>query len=211
MTEFRYQDGHVYIFENSKAQRVKVGMTTCYIVDRLDDLNDIWAIRKGTCQICGGRRLVYKNGFMPQHPYSGPNHLASSRYCSGGNELPLEKDVTLAESHLEKIKNLHTTLTSSDKGSATRVIKSIEKRIEKFSNYKRPIGVWRFGVSFYTKCAEQVELLTHEILEKQLDKQAPLGEVFCCSVSEATEAVETVLSQLGLIDSAKKETKMRRK
>ncbi len=58
---------------------------------------------------------------------------------------------------------------------------------------------------FYTARAEQVELLSHKILAERLDEEAPFGEVFCCSVSEATEAVETALSQLGLLDSARKE------
>jgi hypothetical protein len=64
--------------------------------------------------------------------------------------------------------------------------------------------VWQFGIGFYTECAEQVELLSHEILAERLDKAAPFGEIFCCSVAEATEAVESALSRLGLIDSAVK-------
>jgi hypothetical protein len=66
--------------------------------------------------------------------------------------------------------------------------------------------VWQLSTAFYTECAERVELLSHEILGERLDKVAPFGEVFCCSVSEATEAVEKALSQLGLSHSARKET-----
>jgi hypothetical protein len=203
MVEFRYLHGAVYIFENSKAQRVKVGMTimsTSNVVDRLRDVNDKWLERKVTCQICGGRRLVNIEGLVPQH--------GSGRGCPGGNALPLEKDVTLAESYLENMKNRLSELSGSEKGSATRIVNNLEKRIERYRHHNRPVGEWLFRVAFYTECAEQVELLSHKILEEHLDKLAPFGEVFCCSVSVATEAVETVLSQLGLLHSARKETQL---
>jgi hypothetical protein len=64
--------------------------------------------------------------------------------------------------------------------------------------------VWQYRVGYFTECAEQVELLSHEILAGQLDAAAPFGEVFFCSVSEAMSAVETALSQLGLLHSARK-------
>jgi hypothetical protein len=50
-----------------------------------------------------------------------------------------------------------------------------------------------------------VEQLAHERLADHLDADAPFGEVFCCSPSDAIEAVETVLSELGLLESARKE------
>src|SRR6266699_2759379 len=159
MTEFRYLHGAVYIFENAKAQRVKVGMTINNVVDRLAHVNDMWLGRKVTCQVCGGR-LVNIGGHVPQHGGSG-------RGCPGGNALPLERDMALAESHLQNMTNLLSELSGSEKGSVTRRIRTLAKRI---------------------------------------DKEAPFGEVFCCSVSEATEAVETALRQLGLLDSAKKGT-----
>lgn len=196
MVEFRYPHGAVYIFENSKAQRVKVGMTVNDVAGRLRSINDMWVERKVTCQICGERRLINTRGLVPQHVG-----------CPGGNALPLEKDVTLAESHLKNIKDRHSELSGSEKGSATRIIKNLEKRIELHRHHNRPAGRWQFKVAFYTECLEQVESLSHEILAKRLDKEALFGEVFCCSVSEATEAVETALSQLGLLDSARKEIK----
>lgn len=55
MVEFRYLHGAVYIFENPKAQRVKVGVSTSSVGSRLSDVNDMWLGRKVTCQICGGR------------------------------------------------------------------------------------------------------------------------------------------------------------
>jgi hypothetical protein len=200
MTEFRYLKGSVYIFENSNAQRVKVGMTINNVVDRLSAVNDMWHERKVTCQICGGRRLVNMEGFVPQHEVCGTR-------CSGGNALPFEKDVKLAESYLEKLKKCLSELTGNEKGSTTRKIKTLKKRIELYRHYRWSEGLWQLKTVFFTDCAEQVELLSHEILSERLDKAAPFGEVFCCSVSEATEAVEKALSQLGLLPLAKKETK----
>ena len=199
MVEFLYPRGAVYILENPKAQRVKVGMTAIGVndvVDRLRDVNDMWLERKVTCQICGGR-LVNVGERVPQHVKSG-------RGCPGGDALPLEKDVALAESHLENMKNRLSELTGSEKGSATRIVNTLEKRIERYRHHSRPVGEWRFRVAFYTEGVAEVELLSHKILAEHLDRLAPFGEVFCCSVTEATEAVESALSRLGLIDSAVK-------
>lgn len=198
MVIFRHLYGAVYIFENREAQRVKVGMTINNVVDRLGAVNDMWLERKVTCQICGGRRLVVSRGLVPQHVLSGIS-------CPGGNELPLEKDVALAESHLEQMRTQLDELSDSERGSVTRKIETLAKRIGLYRHYGRPVGAWQFGAAFYTECAEQVELLSHEILAERLDKLAPFGEVFCCSVSEATEAVEAALSQLGLLNSARRE------
>ena len=197
MIEFRYLHGAVYVFENAKAQRVKVGMTINNVVDRLGHVNDMWLGRKVTCQVCGVR-LVSIGGHVPQHGGSG-------RGCPGGNALPLERDMALAESHLQNMTNLLSELSGSEKGSVTRRIRTLAKRIGSYRQYERTVGVWQLSTAFYTECAEQVELLSHEILAERLDREAPFGEVFCCPVSEATEAVEAALSQLGLLASARKE------
>lgn len=120
--------------------------------------------------------------------------------------MPFEKDVALAESYLADLKNCLSALSGNEKGSAVRIIKNLGKRIERYRRYDRPAGEWKLKVAFHTECAEQVELLSHEILNNHLDKCAPFGEVFCCSVSMATEAVETVLGRLGLLLSVRKET-----
>ncbi|KKN63475.1 hypothetical protein LCGC14_0501360 [marine sediment metagenome] len=65
MAEFRYLYGAVYILENVKAKRVKVGTTINNVVDRLRDVNGKWLSMKVTCQICGGRRLAIKGTLMP--------------------------------------------------------------------------------------------------------------------------------------------------
>lgn len=194
MIEFRYDQSAVYIFENPVAQRVKVEttlMSLSNVVTRLQDVNDIWLGKKVTCQICGGRRLISKFGFLPRHNINGNS-------CPGGFRKPLEKDVTFAEAHLENIK--------SCKGLDTRIIHTLEKRIKKFRNYSPPTGEWQHSIIYYTNHAEAVEKLSHKILAKYLDELAPHGEIFACSVSIATEAVETALSQLGLLDSVKRST-----
>lgn len=200
MVEFRYLHGTVYIFENSKAQRVKVGMTINNVADRLRHVNDMWLGRKGTCQVCGGR-LVSFGGRVPQHVVSGIR-------CPGGNALPLEKEVALAEAHLENMRNRLSKLSANDKGSVTRKIKTLEKRIGVHRHHEWAVGAWQLSTAFYTECAEQVELLSHEILGERLDALAPIGEVFRCSASEATKAVERALGQLGLLHSARKETRV---
>lgn len=121
--------------------------------------------------------------------------------------MPLEKDIALAESYLENMKTLLSELSGDEKGSVTRRIKTLARRIRLYRDSERP-GVWQLSTVIYTECAEQVELLSREILAERLDREAPFGEVFCCSVSEATGAVETALSQLGLLDSARKETQL---
>lgn len=203
MVDFRYLHGAVYIFENPKAQRVKVGMTAIGVndvADRLRDVNDMWLERKVTCQICG-KRSVNIGGHVPHHVVSGNG-------CPGGNALPMEKNVAIAELHLESMKNQLSKLSGTEKGSVTRKIKTLEKRIERYRHHNRPAGEWEFRVAFYTEGVAEVELLSHKILAGHLDRLAPFGEVFCCSVSEATEAVEAALSQLGVLHSARKETQV---
>lgn len=104
------------------------------------------------------------------------------------------------------MKNRLSKLLGSEKGSVTRKIRTLERRIERYRQHNRPTGEWEFRVAFYTEGVAEVELLSHKILAQRLDRLAPFGEVFCCSVSEATEAVESALSQLGVLHSARKET-----
>lgn len=199
----------VYIFENVEAQRVKVGMTANQPADRLRSINDMWSRVNATCQICGGRRLInLRAGLMPTHRTSGPHHTFGFN-CAGSLKPPIESDVTIAESYLDGLKQQHSKSIGSEKGSLTRMINNLEKRIERVKHLEFPVGGWQIAVIFYTKNAEAVESLTHQILDKYLDKQAPFGEVFCCSVLESTKAVEQALSYLNLLNSAKKETQTR--
>lgn len=200
MVDSRHHLDAVYIFENVRACRVKVGVTSNDVRLRLKDIDRLWSGRKPTCQICGGRRLADRDGLFPKHVVSG-------RSCPGGGKLPLEKDVSIAESRLEGLRQTLPELSGSEKGSAAKEIKTLEIRIEQFRDYKQPEGMWQFGAAYYTKSAGHIESLSHETLAEHLDRQAPLGEVFCCSFSEATAAVESALSQLDLMDLVRKETR----
>lgn len=202
MTEFRYMHGVVYILENVEAQRVKVGMTTNDVALRLRDANDMWLEHKITCQICGGRRLAKWNG---RGPRVVPKHVVSGVNCPGGNALPLESDIALANAHLDNLRIRVAEITGSEKGSMMRKIKTLEERIRLRSQHNRGIGNWKIGTVYHTECAEKVELLSHNFLVEHLDRTAPFGEVFGCSISEARAAVERALDQLELLSLARRE------
>jgi hypothetical protein len=197
MTIFRHLFGRVYILENKEAKRVKVGMTINRVEERLEDVNNMWLGIKGTCQICGGHRLVNHEGIIPKHVVSGS-------LCSGSHSLPFEKDASLASSYLIELKKNHGVLKGSSKGSNSKRINSLEERIRRFQALDKLLGKWKVNTVYQTNSAEDVELRSHEILADYLDKNVPFGEVFICSVTEATNAVELVLDQLDLLQSAKK-------
>jgi hypothetical protein len=195
MTAYPQQSllGTVYILENTKAQRVKVGTTINNPDARLMDVNDKWLGLKATCQICSARRIVMGDKKFPEHGH----------FCEGGNALPLEKDATLAKSHLAHMKRLR----ASGNGSVTRQINNLEKKIRLYQHYQQPRVMWQLNTTFYTEYAEYVELRSHEVLAGHLDKLAPIGEVFSCSVAEASKAIESVLSEFGLLEAARKEVR----
>ena len=203
MIELHHRKGAVYILENTEAKRVKVGVTgnhITYVYGRLSDVNGKWLEQKATCQVCGGRRLINSKGHIPKHVVSGIK-------CPGSDAPPLEDDSKLAKSHLEKLKEQQKILTCSEKGSVTRIINNLERRIVLYQKHKKPVGVWQFHAAYYTDNANLVESLSHELLDKYLDKEALFGEVFSCTVSEAEAAVENALMKLGLHETAKKEVK----
>jgi hypothetical protein len=192
----------IYIFENPKAKRVKVGVTGNNVLDRLKEVDREWG--KITCQICGGLQWRNMQGYVTGHDWRGEP-------CPGGYTLPIEEDLKLAESYLKDLKNRISNLSGSEKGSMTRISNNIEKRIEKYQHnqpHNRTIGKWWVGIVYRVeniKGAGQVEPLSHKILNEYLDEIAPIGEVYCCSLSVASEAVESALSQLGLLQSTDKE------
>lgn len=162
----------------------------------------MWLEHKVTCQICGGRRLAKLTGFAPQLV---PRHVVSGINCPGGNALPLEGDIALALAHVEYLRLRLDEASGSEKGSMMRQIRTIEERIRLRRQHSRAVGTWSIGTVYYTECAEQVELLSHEFLVEHLDRTAPFGEVFGCSMLKAREAVERALTQLGLLHLAKRE------
>ena len=185
--------GAVYIFENAKAQRVKIGTTINNVDARLMDVNDKWLGLKATCQICAARRIVMGDKKFPEHGH----------FCEGGNALPLEKDATLTKSYLAHMKRL----SSSGDKSVTRQINNLEKKIQLYRHYQQPLAMWQLNTTFYTEDAAHVELRSHEVLADYLDKLAPIGEVFSCSVAEASAAIESVLSELGLFEAVRKKVR----
>jgi len=194
---FRNLAGYVYILENELANRVKVGMSTNNVCGRLEDANNMWLDRKITCQICGALRLIRNDGYMPKHLFNG-------KTCPGGGVLPLERDVQLAEQELNQLKILSKESVGVVRGTAVRRMNSLEKRIALYRNRAPLRGEWRLNTVFQTDCAEKVELLAHELLTAHLDAEAPFGEVFSCSVLEATTAVEAALAKLGLSATVEK-------
>lgn len=196
MNYYSRNSGFIYIFENQQACKIKVGITFDDIGGRLKDLNRKWLDYKVTCQVCGVS-LQNRNGFISFHVQSGIK-------CPGGGELPLENDVSIAIEHLKSLKNLHQYLTGAAKGSNTRRMKTLEKRIMFYKNYKPRVGSWEYSCSYYTKKFDQVESLTHDILKRNLDRNEQIGEIFDCSMKKADEAIELALSKLGMLDSAEK-------
>ena len=176
-------------------------MTINDVALRLRDVNDLWLELKLTCQICGRHPLAKLNGLemAPSgelKPRLVPRHVVSGKACPGGNALPLEADLTLAKSHLAHLRLQLGNTSGSEKGSIARRINTLEKRITLRPQHVRGVGVWKVSSVYFTDSAELVETRAHEILQDRLDRVAPLGEVFCCTASEACEAVESAFIQL---------------
>ncbi len=205
MLEFRRMPGTVYILENAAAQRVKVGVTINAAGGRLRDVNDMWLGRKGTCQVCG-RRVVLVRGRVPRHAAGVPEFVVGVAGCAGTHNQPLEQSSDVAQKHLAALKNRVGGLTGVRKGSVTRMIATLERRISAPRHHDNSSGLWQVHTTYLTESPETVERLAHSLLAEFLDHAAPIGEVFRCSVSQAIEAVENALSQLGLDQSARKET-----
>lgn len=197
MIGFRKLYGAVYVLENPEAERVKVGMTINKVVDRLRDVNAMWLGRKGTCQVCGGRLVIIRERV--------PQLVGRSRKCPGSHAPPLERESSLAEKHLLRMKNRLGELSGAELGSFTKMITTLERRVALPRHATHAVGSWRLGATFFTECAEEVELLSHTYLAEHLDEAAPIGEVFRCSVPDAIDAVWRVLDQLGLAQSARME------
>lgn len=66
-----------------------------------------------------------------------------------------------------------------------------------------PLSFWQYKCSYQTYKYEEVEKLAHKYLNEYLDKNAPIGEVFDCSLDIAINAVEDALKDLELLKGAK--------
>ncbi len=157
--------GKAYILVNVEANRVKIGITINDVEERLIDVNRKWKGRSATCQICGSRLLLKRDGNMQKHLISGVP-------CSGGSFLPLEKDSSLAQYHLEKMRENHKNLKGSEMGSNTKRIKTLEARIERYKKFGKPVGRWKIDTFYSTNHADKVEQEAHKVLSCYLNVEA---------------------------------------
>ena len=144
----------VYVVENSEAQRINIGVTTNAVKGRLKDVNDIWLGRKGTCQICGGRLVLFE-GRIPPHVKRGIDG------CSGKWASTLEMDSLLAERYLASLKDQPGALSGVELGSVTRRIRRLERLLGLPRHSERAAGYWTIAAAFVTECAGEVERLSH--------------------------------------------------
>jgi hypothetical protein len=186
--------GKVYILYNKEAKRVKVGMTINNVVTtRQRYINRQWWCQKGRCQICG-KSFFTINGHIPYHRFMG-------KECLGSHSLCLERDTLLGQSHLQIQKFLICNKKKEERHFTLDFIRGLRRRITTYKHYQRPFeGSFELKVIFKTMDYDLVEKQTHKLLIKYLDSEAPLGEVYNCSVRIAEKAITTVLSQLNLLD-----------
>ena len=86
-----------------------------------------------------------------------------------------------------------------------REINRTNPDIEYFNGDKNlPLSFWQYRYSFKTSDFVEVEKLAHKYLNEYLDKEAPVGEVFNCSVDKAINAVEDALKDLDLLEQAER-------
>ena len=77
------------------------------------------------------------------------------------------------------------------------MINTLEACIDRYKALERSDGDWVIAHEF-KESGENIERLAHEILKDTLDTDAPIGEVFKCSVAEAVDAVEEAIRRQGL-------------
>lgn len=190
--------GKVYILANPQANRVKVGMTVNKVEDRLEAVNGMWHIRRGTCQVCGAHRYTVKRKIA--------KHVQSGIQCLGGNELPFEVDTAVARKHRDTLKQKYDLATGTVRGSIKKQINNLDKKIQLFTDYCPPKGTFQISAIFHTNACESVEKEAHKQLDDYLDRASNFGEVFSCSVEKAVEAVEQATIKLKVSDKVKKES-----
>jgi hypothetical protein len=87
----------------------------------------------------------------------------------------------------------HPILKGSDLNYATKRIKNLLKILQDYKENPVRIGKWQLRASFKTESAYLIEKTVHTVLAEHLDKSAPFGEVFLCSVEEAVSIIETAI------------------
>jgi hypothetical protein len=180
---------YVYILQNKEVQRIKIGATLNHPNDRLVDIARMWRSFKGRCPICLNWRMLNK-GILPRHVLSG-NH------CSGSGELPLERSTHLAEKQLIDLQERLPQLRGRDLNYATKRIKNLLKVLQNYKENPVRLGKWELITSYKTDSAYLIEKVVHKALATHLDKTAPFGEVFLCSVDEAVSVIEEAIKVHG--------------
>jgi len=178
--------GYIYILDNPKARRVKVGMSINSPELRLKMHNDHWLGITSTCQICLTRRLTGPDGRVPKHN------------CRGAGELPLERDTTLAREKLEEMKAYEASLGKPKKRPSKR-IQTFERRIPIYeTHFASQPEPWVLVDTVRVDDVEAAEKVVHQLLSEFLDTEALIGEVFICSVEQARKALSDALETSGL-------------
>jgi len=179
--------GSVYVLVNPEAQRVKIGVTINKVEDRLRDVNDMWLGRKGSCQVCATRLVLFRNR-VPPH----------GRGCKGAYLPALETDSTLSAKRLAYMKSRLESLPGVERAAVRQKIRRLERVLASSPHSTRVVGSWSAAAAVETECAEAVERLAHSFVADRLDRTAPIGEVFACSVAEAVDAIHRARVELGL-------------
>lgn len=88
-------------------------------------------------------------------------------------------------------------ITINDPTQRLRALIKIDP--EYYNNDKRlPLATWSVVDFYLTEKYTQVEELAHKYLDKHLVKDAPMGEIFNCSVEQGIKAIEDAMKELGV-------------
>lgn len=175
----------VYILQNKEAQRIKIGATLNNPDARLLDINRMWSGIKGRCQICLNWRML-NDGRLP-------NHVLTMKHCPGSGELPFEYSIDLAEKQLLDLEENCRRNKGAAHNFATKRIKNLRNALVNYKENPVRIGKWELLTSYKTDSAYLIEKVVHKALVTHLDKTAPFGEVFLCSVDEAVSVIEEAI------------------
>ena len=136
---------------------------------------------------------------MPKHPCNGSHatHPDSRLKRLGSRASPLETETSLAEQYLDELKAKNLSLSGCEKSSNTKMIKTLEARIDRYKALGQPKGDLVIAGEFQGY-GENIERTAHEILKNALDTKAPIGEVFNCSVAKAARSVEEAIRRHNL-------------
>lgn len=92
---------------------------------------------------------------------------------------------------------------TNDVNQRLRALNRDNPELEYYNGNKNlPLYVWTLAKSYKTKNYYKVEKLSHNYLKNYIDNDSPIGEVFKCTVEEASKSIECSLRDLGIYDEA---------